>query len=261
VDWLANTVAAVRQVAPGAAAPDVPPAVGDLPLVEVPAASNPTQRAAGEIDPEELFAVLVSGDGGWAGIDRDLADLLAARGIPVVGVDSLRYFWTARQPDGFAKDLDRIIRAYAKRFDRPRVLLIGYSQGADVLPFALRRLPTATRARIERTALLGLSRKAAFEFHLSNWIGPSGDLPIAPELAALAGLGITGAQKPLCIYGVDDRDATCDEAPAGSVIPIARSGGHHYDGDYPALVRLILTASPAPVERAEVTGKGAKVVR
>ena len=41
-----------------------------------------------------------------------------------------------------------MIRYYLAHLDKKRVLLIGYSQGADVLPFAVNRLPAATRARV-----------------------------------------------------------------------------------------------------------------
>ena len=92
----------------------------------------------------------MSGDGGWAGLDQDVAAALSAKGIPVVGLDSLRYYWTARTPDGLAADTDRIVRYYLAHFGKRRVLLIGYSQGADVLPFAVNRLPAATRARRRR---------------------------------------------------------------------------------------------------------------
>ena len=65
------------------------PSVADLPLVEVPAKGQGGKT----------LAVIISGDGGWAGIDKDVAGALAAKGIPVVGWNSLQYFWTARKPD------------------------------------------------------------------------------------------------------------------------------------------------------------------
>ena len=98
----------------------------------------------------------MSGDGGWAGLDKDIAAALAADGIPVVGLDSLRYYWSARTPEGLAADTDRMIRYYLAHLGKQRVLLIGYSQGADVLPFAVNRLPEATRARVRLAAVLGL---------------------------------------------------------------------------------------------------------
>jgi type IV secretory pathway VirJ component len=91
--------------------------------------------------PSDTIAVMLSGDGGWAGLDKEVAAALSANGIRVVGLDSLRYFWTARTPEGLAADLGRIIDYYVSQLGKQRVLLVGYSQGADVLPFAVNRLP------------------------------------------------------------------------------------------------------------------------
>jgi len=144
-----------------------PSSLSDLPVVEIPA-----QRPA-----TDIFAIVMSGDGGWAGLDQDVAAALAAQGVPVAGLDSLRYFWTARTPEGLAADTDRLIRYYLAHFGKQRVLLIGYSQGADVLPFAVNRLPAATRARVALTAVMGMSEHALFEFHLSSWISDSNSGP------------------------------------------------------------------------------------
>ncbi len=231
-DAVAPLVAAVRALATASARtqPAPPPAdVRDLPLVEVP--------ATGAAQP--VFAVLLSGDGGWAGLDAEVADALAERGIPVVGFDSLRYFWSARTPDGLAGDLDRVVRTYAARWQRPRVLLIGYSQGADVLPFAVNRLPAATRARVVHTVLMGLGTRASFEFHVGNWLSARDDdaLDIAPEVLRLS------ADHTLCIEGEGDDDATCAKLPLGHVTVRTLPGGHHFGGDYAALADLILRAA------------------
>ena len=150
-DWSGAFDQLVAASAPARAA--APPAsLQDLPLVEVPAAT--AARAT------DSFAIMLSGDGGWAGIDKEVAAALAAAGVPVVGLDSLRYFWTPRTPDGIAADLGRIIRYYTVAWHRPKVLLIGYSQGADVLPFAVNRLPRDAAAQVALAAVLGLSPHA-----------------------------------------------------------------------------------------------------
>ena len=133
----------------------------------------------------DVFAVLLSGDGGWAGLDKDVASALAAQGISVVGLDSLRYFWTARTPDTLAADLDRVLRYYTATWHKSHAVLIGYSQGADVLPFAVNRLPSASRSVVERTVMMGLGENASFEFHFTNWLGADSGLPILPEVARL----------------------------------------------------------------------------
>ena len=208
-----------------------PAQLADLPVIELPV-----------IDPRAgtgtRFAVLLSGDGGWAAIDKGIAAALVKQGVPVAGFDSLRYFWGPRTPDGLAVDLDRVIRYYADRWKRSEVILIGYSQGADVLPFALNRLPPRTRARVRLTALLGLGQKASFEFHLAHWIGPSGDRPIAPEARKLV------AADTLCIYGQDEKDSLCPQLAPTHVRALPLAGGHHFGGDYDALAARILEALP-----------------
>jgi type IV secretory pathway VirJ component len=201
--------------------------VSGLPLVELPA----------EGKPGDTLAVLLTGDGGWAGLDRHLGAALAARGIPVVGWNSLRYFWTARTPDAAAADLARVLRHYLAAWHAKRAVLIGYSFGADVMPFLASRLPPELRARVALVALLGPAETAQFEFHFGNWLGvtdPPGAQPLAPEIAKLGDLRV------LCVYGREESDSLCPKLDPKRVALDARSGGHHFDGDYQALSARIV---------------------
>jgi type IV secretory pathway VirJ component len=213
--------------------PSLPPApanLAGLPLVEVPATAAATTQGA-----KDTFAVLLSGDGGWAGLDKDVAAALAGHGVAVVGFDSLRYFWSKRTPDGLAGDLDRIVRYYAAHWNRRRVVLVGYSQGANALPAAFNRLPEASRTMVAQLVLIGLERKVAWQFHIGNWIGPPADAqPILPEASKLS------AADTLCLYGEGDGDALCPELPAESVTAEEMPGGHHFNGDYNELAARIL---------------------
>ena len=91
--------------------------ISDLPLVEVPARERRSK----------VIAVLYSGDGGWRDLDRSLASVLAGKGMSVVGVDVLRYYWRTRQPDSAARDLTRIVHSYKRRWGGEKVVLIGFS--------------------------------------------------------------------------------------------------------------------------------------
>jgi type IV secretory pathway VirJ component len=231
--WLAQFQAAFDSLAArGArsAKPSSPLALGGLPIVEVPAALG--------APPSDSFAIIMSGDGGWAGLDKDIAAALAADGIPVVGLDSLRYFWTARTPEGLAADTDRMIRYYLAHLDKQRVLLIGYSQGADVLPFAVNRLPEPSRARVALAAVLGLSEHALFEFHLSSWMSDSNSgRPTSPEVNRMTGMPV------LCIYGEEENDSLCPKLDPKKFTLIELKGGHHFNGDYAGLARQILSSA------------------
>ena len=238
-DWLPQFKAAFQSIVSTQAVQHLPPppaSLADLPIVEVEATPGSATPATAE-----SFAVLLSGDGGWAGIDKEVAALLADRGVPTAGVDSLRYFWTARTPAGLAQDIDRIVRYYAFHWKKKNVLLVGYSQGADVLPFAVNRLPPATRALIRQTTLIGISESAAFEFHVANWIGSDSDgLAVKPEIDRLS------SADTLCVYGDDDDESICPKVNAQHVRVIKLPGGHHFGGNYVPLAQLVIGASAQP---------------
>jgi type IV secretory pathway VirJ component len=228
-NWDPAFVEAYRALArrPSPVAPSVT-GVTDLPLVEVPAAPGTSS---------ELMAVLFTGDGGWADIDKGVAGALAARGVPVVGWSSLRYFWTSRTPETTAADLDRVVARYLPAWGRSGVLLVGYSFGADVLPYVVARLSPATRARVRGLGLLGLSRDAAFTFHVTSWIGEGGEAqyPTVPEVARLAPLPV------VCVRGDDESDSACDALhPRPGLEVVTLPGGHHFGGDWPRLAATLL---------------------
>jgi pimeloyl-ACP methyl ester carboxylesterase len=106
--------------------------------------------------------------------------------VSVVGIDSLRYFWRRKTPEETAHDLARVIRTYARRWHAKSIALIGYSFGADVLPFAYNRPPERVCARVTMLSLLGFAPAADFEIRVGGCLGlpPSANAPPArPEIA------------------------------------------------------------------------------
>lgn len=191
------------------------------------------------------MAVILSGDGGWAGLDREVAAALAAGGIPVAGVDSLRYFWTRRTPEGAAADLTKILGHYLAAWNKRFILLLGYSLGADVLPFLANRLEPQIASRVRVVALLGQSHDVDFEFHLTDWIPgrtTSGHRPVLPEARKLP------APRLLCVYGKEETDSLCLdlESPRWERVPL--SGSHHFGVGYEAIVSAVLAAAGEPPE-------------
>ena len=224
LQWLDPGI--VRQVQPDAS-------ISGVPLTEVPVTAGPDRPQ---------LAVMFSGDGGWALLDRAVTAELAKNGLPAIGWDSLSYFWKARQPDEVALDLERVLRYYLGTWKKDRIVLIGYSFGADVLPAVVNRLPQELRDRLDLVALLGLSEHASFEFHLSHWISDEpdrGDQPVRPEVEKLNG------SKRLCIYGAEEEDALCPKLADLGVIVEKMPGDHHFDEDYPGVARRILDQLPS----------------
>lgn len=211
--------------------------IPDMPLTIVPAAG--ARRS-------DRMAILYSGDGGWVGIDRDLTAQIAAAGIPVVGVDSLSYFWTARSPGGASRDLAQLIRAFGERWNKRRVMLIGYSFGADVMPHMIATLDPDTRSRIDSVALLGFGSTAQFQFHMASWLdfNSSDALPTLPAVARLRGLTLR------CVRGDLEKDSACPAIPRWLAQQYIVPGGHHFGRNAPLLAHVVLgERRPGRVDR------------
>ncbi|MDW6020213.1 AcvB/VirJ family lysyl-phosphatidylglycerol hydrolase [Mesorhizobium sp. BAC0120] len=205
-------------------------APADNPLAGLPLAVLPSTARY------DTMAIVVSGDGGWRDIDRQVGETLAQAGVPTVGIDSLRYFWTKRSPETIAADLAAIMKHYSKAWNVHRVVLIGYSFGADVLPAAYNKLPPDVKARVSLLSLLGLGRWATFEFDVTGWFGMEGDTS-HPTLLDVTRIPPSIVQ---CIYGADDDDSVCDQLAGSGAELIRTAGDHHFDGDYVALANHII---------------------
>jgi type IV secretory pathway VirJ component len=205
--------------------------VADLPLAEVPSPAGCNHG----------FAILYSGDGGWRDLDRGLADILASKGMSVVGVDVLRYYWKEKLPAEAARDLERIMRHYQASWQCQQVVLIGFSFGADVLPFLVTRLPADLKTHVQLITLLSPERTTAFEVEVNGWLGgkPKTGVPIGPEMKKISGIPVQ------CFYGQDEgADSLCTDSTAGALTVVAQSGGHHFDNNYDHLADEILAAVP-----------------
>lgn len=173
------------------------------------------------------MALVLTGDGPVAGLADRLAGDIRAAGVPVLVWSSTRYYWTPRTPDEAARDLDRVIRHYGAAWKRERVLVVGYSMGADVAPFLINRLPPATRARVDAAALIAMAHDAIFEFHVHQWWGPSS----APSLATRPEVERLRPLRVVCIHGRGDRHGACPEMKTSGMAVVELRGGHHFRGD------------------------------
>ncbi|HXO20839.1 MAG TPA: AcvB/VirJ family lysyl-phosphatidylglycerol hydrolase [Thermoanaerobaculia bacterium] len=202
--------------------------LADLPLIELPV---PTTT-------RDLLVVMVSGDGGWLGLDRRLGNQLSAnQGLPVVGINSLKYFWTRKSPETAAADLARILDHYLEAWGKKGAILIGYSQGADVLPFMVDRLPARLKPKVKEIVLVGPDAGANFDFNFAAYMSgreQRPELPVAPEIARVKSF------KVLCVYGVREEDPLCKKLKPGLTIPVVLRSGHGFVMDNDRLIARIL---------------------
>jgi type IV secretory pathway VirJ component len=190
----------------------------------------------------DTFAIILTGDGGWRRIDDRLTRDLHEHGVSVVGFLTPDYYEQRRTPDESARALERTIRRYQLLWHRPHVILIGYSRGADVLPFMASRLPPNLRNSIDLIALLGVESTIDFRYHPS-WIPfyhpKETQFPVLPEIEKLRG------QRILCVYGEKEKDTLCKALDPKLAMSVRTKGAHHFAGNYKAVAEAIVDAANA----------------
>ena len=224
-------------------------------IVVVPPATG-TTAPAGKRD---VLTILYSGDGGWADLDKQLGTAFAARGIPVIGVNSFKYFWRSRSPDAAARELDALITGALAKWHRQRVWLVGFSFGADALPTLIDKLSPATRSRIAQLVLLSPSRDITFEIQFEGYMVAQGRWKAfvktltekfnkVPHYPALPPVVALDNRFPVaCYYGKDDADDSLCTQPGlpAWVTVFGEAGGHHFDEGYQRLAGQMIDRLPA----------------
>jgi type IV secretory pathway VirJ component len=202
-------------------------AISDLPVVEL-----TSQNAS-----NDLMVIHYTGDGGWGVTDKGISEAFVSQGIPVAAMNSLKYFWNRKTPEIAAADLKRIIDHYSMVWQKNKIILVGYSFGADVMPFLVNRLPLELRQRISLMVLLGPSTFVDFEFHLTDWLGgsPKQGFEVLPEIKKMTGIRL------IAFYGGDENGSIAPQIGKlnlGKVIEIP--GGHRIGKNYEPVAKEIL---------------------
>ena len=213
--------------------------VTDLPVIEL--------RAT--VDRSDVLAIILSGDGGWADLDKVFGKAFQERGVSTVGFDCLKYFWKTRQPAEVSRDIEALVRHYQQAWEKKQVLLVGFSFGACWLPSLVNRLPADLLAKVSLVVLLGPGNFVNVEVHVMDWMGDEirpGALEVQPEAVKI--------DKPLlCVYGTEEDDSLCPQLKKTNVKVLAMPGNHHYNYNYDPVIEAIFAELAAVQSKVNVS--------
>ncbi len=189
------------------------------------------------VENEAPVIIFISGDGGWVKLDKAVGSQLQQQGFPVIGWSSLTYYWKKKSPQQVTTDLQRILDLYLPRWHRQRWALVGYSFGAEIVPFVSNRLPSRYRQQLVGGVMLSPSTSSDFEIHISDLLSSNsqGRYLTAPEVARIRDIPL------LCVDGQDEPTTAqlCPQLKQDNVTTLQLPGGHHYNDDYARLAELI----------------------
>ncbi len=182
------------------------------------------------------IALFVSGDGGWTSFDQSIAEDLAKKGIPVIGLDAQKYFWKFKTPDVVAADLAKVIQHYAQQWNRRKFILMGYSFGASLVPFIAERFSQPVKNDMQCLFSLSPDETADFEIHITDMLslGSKKDTyDVVSQIKKVEKL------HPICLFGdkenVDVRRKFANTGVKMLTIP----GNHHYNRNANAVADAI----------------------
>jgi type IV secretory pathway VirJ component len=197
----------------------------------------PLKVLATPIESSLPMCVYISGDGGWNSFNASFCQYLTQKGIPVIELDSQKYFWKFRTPDETTRDLIAVIEQYGKLWKRDRFVLAGYSFGSTVVPFVLNRLPAGIKVRLAAAVLISPDKTSDFEIHLSDMLNlgiSKGKYDVLREIQS------GDYKKYVAVFGSDESAETQQAfKQAGAKIEVLQ-GNHHFDSAYDALANLII---------------------
>jgi type IV secretory pathway VirJ component len=185
--------------------------------------------------PAVLF---LTGDGGWNAFSMQLADELGKSGYSVISLDTRKYFWEKKTPPVFVADINIIINAYLKEWNKSELYIVGYSFGAEVAAFLPANLPAQTAEKIKSLVLLSPGYSNSFEIRIINMLFAKNtnkdQYKVYPELLK--------AKVPVwCIFGDDEQTDISQELKSTDKIhKLIIPGSHHYNNDVKAVATIVL---------------------
>ena len=193
-----------------------------LPLLEFKSAGN-----------SDYYVIFFTGNGGYRTLAHSVTNYLNSKKLSVLAINTKKYLWTEKKPQQIAIDLETLIDRYNNTWGLKKVVLIGYSMGAEVIPFAVNCMEDKYKHELSDIILIGPWQKATFKINLLDFffeINKGAD--IYTELLKM---------KVITPYIIcdDNKISICKKDVEGFIDSDILKGGHHFGGDYISLSRLI----------------------
>ncbi len=177
----------------------------------------------------------ISGDGGFNKFSTAFCQSLNNKGYDVYALNARSYFDDKKTPEQTTNDIRNYLNKKLAGRKSRKVVLIGYSFGADVLPFILNRLPKNV-LDVPVSFIMAPSSSTDFEIHWSDIFGGNTkrDMDVVTEINKLNDDNI------VIINSSDEHELALNKISLKKYTHEVLPGGHHFDGDTDQIINVIL---------------------
>jgi type IV secretory pathway VirJ component len=145
----------------------------------------------------------ITGDGGMVRFDEAMAKEYDANGFSFIALNSLKYFFEAKSPVKLAGDVIPLIKSNFEAWKKKDLILVGFSFGAEIIPFLYERLPVELQNKVKLVVLLTPAKTSDFHIHIRDMIGldkKHETYNVAEETAKIK------SSKILAVYGDEEKN-------------------------------------------------------
>ncbi len=188
-------------------------------------------------DASHVLVIYLSGDGGINKFSSELCTNFNEKGYPVYALDSRSYFWNRKSPRQAADDIATLIDGKLSVGGIQHFVIVGYSFGADVLPFIINNLPSSARSRLLSVTLLSPSPTTDFQIHILDMLGAGKKR----RMDVLAAINQMQSPKTLTIFGSGEKDFPIKKLTLKNNKVELLPGGHHFEGNTTEVANMIIS--------------------
>ncbi|WP_298741643.1 AcvB/VirJ family lysyl-phosphatidylglycerol hydrolase [uncultured Chitinophaga sp.] len=197
----------------------------------------PATAVASPASEHRPLVLFISGDGGMKKFNVDMVNAFNNKGYAVVALNALRYFWKKKTPEEAGGDVAALLQYYSAQWKHQTFLLVGYSMGADVLPFIFNNLPPNLQDQTKQLVLMSPSRFTDMEVHVSEMLGKT----MKNGMSVPEAINKITDHPLLLLFGEGERDFDLKELHISNYQHMVLPGGHHYDNEAGNVVQTIIS--------------------
>jgi len=184
------------------------------------------------------LVLYLSGDGGFNSFSNKICQLIADAGYAVAAIDSKNYFWKKKTAKDIAADISNTLKNLILARQNQQLFIVGYSFGADAVPFIINRIDPLVKKNVRSIVLLEPSVSTDLEIHIADILGRSStkrSLDVVAEINRIEGI------KTSIVLGDDEAEFPVEKIRLKNFNKKYLSGGHHFSGNADKVVKTTLS--------------------
>ena len=183
----------------------------------------------------KALVVFFTGDAGRSSFDKELTDSLCANNLPLMCINSYKYFRKRKTPQQTLDSILPYIDLNLKQYNCQKFILAGYSFGSEVVPFLYNLMSNEWKNKVELIVLLSPSDNSDFKIHFLDQVGLTfrhWPYDVLSEIMKI------DDKKIIVFWGEDEKKFTKEQFTKHNISVHHLTGGHRHTEVTPVIEKI-----------------------